>query len=165
MRLLVLLIVVHLEPFCVRAIYLYCYAFRTSLFLRILDLYTFAHFGPLYLLRIMDLYIFCALWTFLLLRILNSINYDCPCIHFMFAHIILSISRIFFYNHHSSIRALFYISRISSIFPLIRASLHFANIIHLFINQVFFCISRISYIYHSLIRAFFAFREYHPSFH
>ena len=48
MRLLVLLKVVHLEPFCVRAIYLYCYALRTSLFLR--------YFGPLYFLRIMDLF-------------------------------------------------------------------------------------------------------------
>jgi len=122
----------------------------------------------------------CALWTFLLLRILNSINYDCPCIHFMFAHIILSISRIFFYNHHSSIRALFYISRISSIFPLIRASLHFANIIHLFINQGFFAFREyhtsiihwlgpflhFANIIHLFIdQGFFAFREYHPSFH
>ena len=97
---------------------LYFCAFWTSI--------SFAHYGPLYLLRIMDLYIFCALWTFLLLRILNSINYDCPCKHFIVAHygpfcccafwiqltmtarvyilllriIILSISRIFLYNHH-----------------------------------------------------------------
>ena len=77
-------------------------------------------------------------------------------------NIIFSISRIF-YIHHSSFRALFYISRtfyshhwlirafcisrISSIFPLIRA----------------FRIPRISYIHLFIDQAFFAFREYHTS--
>ena len=55
------------------------------------------------------------------------------------------ISRIF-YSHHWLIRA-FCISRISSIFPLIRA----------------FRIPRISYIHLFIDQAFFAFREYHTS--
>jgi len=122
----------------------------------------------------------CALWTFLLLRILNSINYDCPCIHFIFAQYYFQYFANFlhpsfinqgiifhfanFFIHRSSIRALFYISRIfyshhwlirafcisrmSSIFPLIRAFSHSANILH-------------SSFHRSGL--FFAFREYHTS--
>ena len=114
-----------------------------SLLLRILDLSIFAHFGP-----------------FLFLRILNSINYDCPCIHFIVAH------------YGSFCCCAFWIQLIMT-----------ARVYILFLRNIFFSISRIFYIHHSSIRSLFfishffffisivdwsgpfAFREYHPSFH
>ena len=138
--------------------------FGPLLFLRILDLsyfcafwtsLIFAHFGFLLFLRILDLSYFCAFWIQLIMTARVYI--------LLLRNIIFSISRIF-YIHHSSFRALFYISRtfyshhwlirafcisrMSSIFPLIRAFSHSANILH-------------SSFHRSGL--FLAFREYHTS--
>ena len=78
---------------------------------------------------------------------MNSINYNCPSIHFLICALFSVFREFFVYIQHSSIRALFYISqkslhsslinqgifclsRISSIFSLIKGLLHFANILH-----------------------------------
>ena len=74
-----------------------------------------------------------------------------------------SISRIF-YIHHSSIRSLFFISHFFFFYPSLidQGLLHFANIIHLSIDQGF---SRSNILHSSFHRSglFFAFREYHTS--
>ena len=107
----------------------------------------------------------CALRTFLLLRILNSINYDCPCLHFIVAHYYSQYFANFFLQpslinqgiilHFANIIHLFidqgflaFREYRTSIIHWLGPFLHFANIIHLFIDQ-----------------GFLAFREYHPSFH
>ena len=147
-----------------------------SLLLRILDLsyfcafwssLIFAHFEPLLFLRILDLSYFCAYWIslifahfgpFLFLRIWNSINYDCPCIHFIVAHYGPFCCCAFWIQLIMTARV--YILCLPILFSVFREFflqpsfinqgiiLHFANIIHL-----------------SIDKGFFAFREYHPSFH
>ena len=67
---------------------------------------------------------------------------------------LFGISRIS-YIYHSLIRAVFCISRILSIFSLIRAFWHFANIIHLFIAHPSFYILGIGFIWQLLCFPFY----------
>ena len=115
----------------------------------------------------------CALWTFLLLRILNSINYDCPCIHFIVAHYFIQYFANFFFtsiihqsDHYFTFRELFTVVIDGSgpfAFRECHPSFHGSGLfriprisyIHLFIDQGFLLhFANIIHPSFSLIRAF-----------
>ena len=141
--------VAHLESFCARAIYLYYCAFWTSLFLRILDLSYF-----------------CTFWISLFLRILNSINYDCPCIHFIFAQYYFQYFANFLHPSFLNQSIILHFANFLRSSLMDQGLLHFANIIHLFIDQGF---SHSANILHSSFHRSGLFLHFaniiHPSFH
>ena len=102
------------------------------------------------------------------MRNLNSINYNCPSIHFLICALFSVFREFFVYIQHSSIRALFYISQKSLHSSLINQAviLPFANYLYLsLINQGIFCLSRISSIF-SLIKGLLHFANIlHSLFH
>ena len=115
------------------------------------------------LLRIMDL---------LLLRILNSINYDCPCIHFIVAQYYFQYFANFLHPSFIIQSIILHFANFLQSSLIDQGLLHFANVIHLSIDQgffafreyltfifssirPFFCISRISYIHLFIDQGFF----------
>ena len=141
----------------------------------------FAHFGSLLFLRILDLSYFCAFWIslifahfgpFLFLRILNSINYDCPCIHFIVAQYYFQYFANFLHPSFIIQSIILHLANFLQSSLIDQGLLYFANVIHLSIDQGFFafreyltfifssirpfsCISRISYIHLFIVQGLF----------
>ena len=105
----------------------------------------------------------CALWTFLLLRILNSINYDCPCIRLIFAQYYFQYFANFLHPSFIIQSIILHFANFLQSSLMDQGLLHFANVIHLSIDQGFFAFREYLTFIFSSIRPFFAFREYHTS--
>ena len=99
----------------------------------------------------------------MLLRILNSINYDCPCIHFIVAQYYFQYFANFLHPSFINQGIILHFANFLQSSLIDQGLLHFANIIHLFIDQGF---SHSANILHSSFHRSglsFAFREYNTS--
>ena len=108
----------------------------------------------------------CALWTFLLLRILNSINYDCPCIRLIFAQYYFQYFANFLHPSFIIQSIILHFANFLQSSLMDQGLLHFANVIHLSIDQGFFAFREYLTFIFSSIRPFLHFANIiHPSFH